>query len=212
MHADHLRRPPRGRRQPGDRDRAGVGGQDGPGRADAVELGEHRQLGVEPLGHRFHHQVSVREGGEIARRPQPRQRLVARLGGELALLDQTPQPLGDLGHAPAQRLRRGVGKHHLVAALRRDLGDAMPHGAGAHHADGGDLNVCRSFRSRRNRGGCRRISLGGALRHRVALARLSPRGWLTSLRDRAATVKARSPGRTRPRGVRTSSTAWRRCR
>src|SRR6185295_17624129 len=74
-------------------------------------------------------------GREVAVGREPAQGLIALLGRELPLADQALEALADLRPAALQRLRHGVDQDHLVAALGRHLGDAMPHGARADHAD-----------------------------------------------------------------------------
>ncbi len=68
VHADHLLRPRGGGGQLGDRDRAGVGGEQGVGRAQPVEVAQDLPLDVEPLDDGLDHQVGSRQVRQLARR------------------------------------------------------------------------------------------------------------------------------------------------
>src|SRR5882724_2921006 len=139
VHADDFVRPAGGGGQAGDRDRAGVGGEDGLRRARPVELGEDLLLDLQPLDHRLDHQLRLGQGLNLPRRLHSGEGGIAGRGVELALLDQPPEALADLGHAARQGVRDHVDQHHVIASLRRHLGDAVPHRPRSHHSDCPDL-------------------------------------------------------------------------
>ena len=58
---------------------------------------------------------------------------------ELALLDRAAELLLDLADALGEALVVDLAEHDVVARLRGDLGDAVPHQPGAEHADRLDL-------------------------------------------------------------------------
>ena len=58
---------------------------------------------------------------------------------ELALLDRARELLLDLADARGEPVVVDLAQHDVVARLRGDLGDAVPHQPGAEHADASDL-------------------------------------------------------------------------
>ena len=114
-------------------------------------------------------ELRAAERRDLPRRLDPGEGFVPRLGGELALLDQAPEPLADRGDPARQGIGNDVDQDHLIAALRRHLGDAMAHGSRAHHAD--RLNLAHSY-----------SYLSTPLPHRAATG-------VSSVRDRGAGVK-----------------------
>ena len=135
VHAEHLPRPPGGRRHRRHVARRRVGGEDRVRRTDPVELGERLVLEDLVLGHRLHDEIGGLELLQPRRARDAAQRLVLRLRLELALgheaLERLAQPL------EAARDERVVGldEQHVEAGLRRDLHDAGAHETAADHAD-----------------------------------------------------------------------------
>ncbi len=66
---------------------------------------------------------------------EPRHRLIARAGFELAALDEPIELLLDLRDALLREVGRRIDDDHVDAGLRRDLRDALPHLTGADDAE-----------------------------------------------------------------------------
>ncbi len=117
------------------RQRRGVGGQHRIGADDALQLGEQALLDVQLFDDGLDHQVAAGQLGQAGGRTQA---LLVRggIGGvQAAFVDQ----LVPLGAERVARLGDGIGlgveQQHGAAGLRGNLGNAAPHGAGAHDAD-----------------------------------------------------------------------------
>src|SRR6476661_3870420 len=136
VHADHLLRALGGRGQAGDRDRAGVGGEDGAVPGHLVQLGEDAQLQLDVLGRSLDQEVGV---GRLGRRLDPLERGVARRLVQAALLGQLRERRLDAGYGLLQLVRRHVAEGDFEAADGCCLGDARPHLARSHHGDPPDL-------------------------------------------------------------------------
>jgi hypothetical protein len=131
---------PRGRRRlVDDCERGGVGGEPRLRLDDRVDLAPHLELEREVLRDRLDHEVA---GGEVAvfrRRGDPPAHRVGVGLLELALLDRPRELLLDLADALREAVVVDLAEHDVVARLRGDLGDAVPHQPGAEHADRSDL-------------------------------------------------------------------------
>jgi hypothetical protein len=125
------------RRDGGDGEGGGVGRQDGVGADDAFKLGEQAALDVEILDNRLDHQPGGGKVGQAVHGGQPIERRVALRRRPFAFVDQPVQRLGDGGDGGRRRAGAGVDQPHRMTGLRRDLGDALAHGAAADHADDG---------------------------------------------------------------------------
>ena len=79
------------------REGGGVGGEDGVGTADAVELAEQGLLDLEVLDHGFDHEVAAGEIGEVGGGGDPGERGIGVGLLAAALLDLTGQRLGEAG-------------------------------------------------------------------------------------------------------------------
>ena len=105
------------------------------GAADAVEVGDHRLLDVEPLENRLDHDVAVGEIVDLGGRRDAGERRVLVGGRDLAARGEPLEALLDRPHAAADRRFADVLKPHRIARRREGLRDPRPHRPGAHHAD-----------------------------------------------------------------------------
>ncbi len=146
VHPDHLLGPPGARRDLGDGDRAGVGREDRAGRGDAIELLEDRELHRRVLARRLYNEVGA--GGGIQRGPRlhPGEDLPRSFRRDGALLHLAVEIAADRCGGLVQRARGAVHQRYLPAVLGEDVGDAVPHGAGA---DDGGSGHDRSFPAQR---------------------------------------------------------------
>lgn len=147
---DHLHQGDQGRRVPevgaddpprplglagdlGDADDRGVGREDRLLRAQGVEAPEHVLLQFQVLGHGLHHELgAARPLGEVGGGADPRQgRLDLLLPGE-AVCRHPREAVADPAPNPRQHPGVGVGHGDVVASVGEQLGDAVPHQAGAH--------------------------------------------------------------------------------
>ena len=116
-------------RQPRDRQRRGVGGDDAVGRLRRP--GEDLGLELRVLGDGLDHQVgAVDRGLDVARRGHLRtQRLLAQQPG----LHVTRRPLPQALERLLRQLRRSVGQPHREAGAREVPGDSAAHRPAAQH-------------------------------------------------------------------------------
>ena len=138
MQADEPVRPVRDRGQPGDRDRGGIGGQQGVRTQMRDEIGQDRLLDGLILDSGLDHQVRLGGGGQRgcgrdARKGGVGCALVGQAATHLPGQAGRDGGLG-LGHA----VGGGVVKQHLIAARGHGLGDACAHLACADDGDGSD--------------------------------------------------------------------------
>jgi hypothetical protein len=100
-----------------------------------VERREHRRLLVHVLDDRLDHEVAAPEILEPGCPGEIRQRRVASVGRDLALLDAVVEELPD----PPQTLLEEIVTHFAddrpVVGLRRDLRDAGTHEPASEHTD-----------------------------------------------------------------------------
>ncbi len=135
MDADEALRPVGRGGQPGNRDRGGVGADDGGRLERRTQRGEDLALDVFLLGRRLDHQIAIAE-------------LVDRIGGRDALdrrlaffvadalaADLARQIAIDGGNPRTDAVGDDVVQQHVEAGQRADMGDAVAHLAGADHAD-----------------------------------------------------------------------------
>ena len=104
------------------------------GRHTVVELAERRRLEPEVLEHRLDDDVAAREVAERRRPGQARERRVARLGLEPALLDAAVQEAPDLLEAARHAVVLEVAQHDAMAGAGDRHRDPRPHRARAEHA------------------------------------------------------------------------------
>ncbi len=139
MHADDALRSGCRSRDLRDRERRRVRREDGLRTDDSLELAEELELRTEGFDDRLDDEVAVGEVGEIGRERQRRERRLARLGGQLPLVDFALEEVGD----PIARLRaelvRDFAADRLVPGLDRKLGDPGAHRAEPDDADASDL-------------------------------------------------------------------------
>jgi hypothetical protein len=133
VHADHARGVARRARDRRDRDRRRVGRQHR-ARRDARQLAEDLVLELQALGGGLDDQLRVGEVLVGADRGQPRADL-AGVARQPSLLHQLADPGPRALRALLGRALQRVVEQRPRAALRRELGDARSHRAGADHAD-----------------------------------------------------------------------------
>ncbi len=113
----------------------GVGGDDGAGLGDLVELGEDLLLQRHVLEHRLDDEVGLAEILELQRRGELRHALLGlRLGGAAALHVGIERVL-DAGDALVEGLLRGLDDGEREAGVEEGKADAGAHGAGTEDAD-----------------------------------------------------------------------------
>ena len=121
--------------QPGDRDRAGVGGEDRIRRRQPVELAPQRRLDVEVLEDRLDHEIGVAHPTRIVGRRDPGEGGLALLGREPALGHCPLQVPGDPIAAGLRPREVRFEELDLEPDRRVDLGDPVAHQPGAGHED-----------------------------------------------------------------------------
>eukprot|EP00754_Rhynchopus_humris_P014588 Rhum_TRINITY_DN14396_c0_g1::Rhum_TRINITY_DN14396_c0_g1_i1::g.84953::m.84953 len=136
VHAHHVLRTPRRRRDLVDRQVARVRRQHRSRLAHRVELREHLLLHRHVLEHSLDHHVAVLQRREVtaAARDRSTQRLRLRLR-QLPLLHPPRKLLPDPLQTLLRQRRVVVDHHHLVPALRARLRDPAPHLPRAHNSD-----------------------------------------------------------------------------
>src|SRR6185312_6516316 len=142
MHADETVGP-RGRgRQFGDRNRGGVGGENGFRAEDDIQFAQQRQLDVALLGHGLDRQL--RAGGRLGihRRRDALQRQSGGAFVELALRHLARQVLFDGGAGFFQRLGVGFNERHLDPELGQHMGNAVAHGAATDDRNLFNFHAC----------------------------------------------------------------------
>ena len=132
---------PGDRRLVGDRERRGVGGEEGVGLDDLVDLAPHLELPIEVLGDRLDHQVAVGEVGVVERAADPAADRVGVRLLELALLDRAAELLLDLAEALVEGALVGLDHDDVPAGLGADLGDPVPHQPAAEYSYLRDLHA-----------------------------------------------------------------------
>ena len=142
MHADDLLGTPGLRGEFGDRDGRGVRRQDDVCRQEVVELGEDLAFDLEFLGGRFDDEVAAGKRGAVDGALNAADRGVHLVLGELGFGDFAGEILADGVEAAIEEALLDFAEADIESAAREDVGDAVAHGAGAQHADGGDLAHC----------------------------------------------------------------------
>jgi len=132
---DHLLRSPGGGGHVGNRQRRGVRRQDGAGGTDRVELGEHQLFELDRLGHRLNHQIEVVESLKAEGRRDPVDGRRNLLGWRRRWPDRRGGELTNGGGRTIENLLVHVLEQYLAAGGGVGVGDARPHGAGAHDPD-----------------------------------------------------------------------------
>ena len=139
MDADHAAGQPALATDRGDGERRGVRREHAVVTHHALERGEQGALHAEVLQHRFDDQAAIRVAIEAgAEVPGVRDAIERGIGGgaiEPPLLDVARERLAHAITRPLDRRVIGVAEEHAMACGGRDLCDAAPHRAGAHHAD-----------------------------------------------------------------------------
>ena len=116
-----------------------VRGQDRVGRADSLELREHRVLGLELFEHRFDHDVATRELVQLGDDAEPLERRVPGGSVELPLLDLAAEEVGD-----ALPCRLAASRVELVADRFEPRLDAQLRDPRAHRAQTDNARPCES--------------------------------------------------------------------
>ena len=104
-------------------------------RRSTSSLANKLLLDVEPLDDRLDDEVAVGQFLDRVDDQHPAADLGSRLGRAGSLLHGAVDHRLDEIARFLRRARLGIEQPHLGAALRRHLGDATPHGAGADDAD-----------------------------------------------------------------------------
>ena len=115
--------------------RRGVGAEHDLVADDGLRLGGRLRLHLAVLEHRFDDHVDALERVVVRRRRDAREQLVRVFLLGAAALDLARHDVRRIGLALVGRLLVAVDQHHLDAGLRRHVGDAGAHQAGAEHAD-----------------------------------------------------------------------------
>ena len=136
-------------RDVGDRQRRGVGGEDGVVPAHPVQLGEDRALQVEPLGHCLDDEVAVAQVGEFGGQRDPAEDLALRVLGEPAAFHRPPGGGLQVPAAALQRVLVHLDADDAEAAAREHLGDARAHGAQSDDPDSAERTTTHGVQSRR---------------------------------------------------------------
>src|SRR5829696_4829183 len=131
---------PRGRSDGGDGNRTGVGREHRAVAADAVEIAEDLLLDLDLFEDGLDDDVGVGDGVEVGRRADPRQRGVAIVGADPALLYEAGRALADRVDTATQRFVGDVTQDHLPSRLCSDLRDTRSHEPGPD--DGDSLRHC----------------------------------------------------------------------
>ncbi len=154
MHAEHVARALRERRDPVDVERRGVGGENRATLHHLVERLEHGLLDGEVLEHGLDDQVRLRSRGIVERRRDEAGALRGVVGLQFSLGHRAFVLLADSGDAAIQRFLFRFENGHGNAGIREIHGDAAAHGAGADDRDRGNLPLrglvgeARHFRCR----------------------------------------------------------------
>ncbi len=136
MHADHPVLATAARRDLGDRQRRGVGGEDGFFRTDPVQRPEQLLLGPEVLEHRLDHQIAGPEIAELGRLDEAADDPVELFPAELAALDRFREKSFGLAARALQRCGLDVVGDCGKTGAGGDDRDPGAHGAaGAGDAD-----------------------------------------------------------------------------
>ena len=141
MHADHALGARHARRDLGDAQRGGVGGEHAVLAHDLGQLPEQLALELERLRRRLDHDLGVRQIAERGRR-------LERPGGaflQAPLLDLALEPLADAGEPALECVRVGVVHERARARGARELRDAGAHRAGAEDSDDGHYDGTSAF-------------------------------------------------------------------
>ncbi len=120
-------------------ERGGVGGDDGAGLGDLVELGEDLLLQRHVLEHGLDDQVVAAEVLQLDGRRQAAHALLGLRLGCAAALDVGFQRVPDAGDALVEGLLRGLDDGHRETGIQEREADARAHGAGTEDADGLDI-------------------------------------------------------------------------
>ena len=135
VQADELLRPCGRGRQPGDRDRGGVGRQQRVLAQMVGEVAEDRLLDLLVLGGRLDHEVGGADLGGVRPGADARQRLLHLLHRHHAARDLAGEVLLDQFPAGGDALGRDVVPDDVVARQSADMRYAGAHLPGADHAD-----------------------------------------------------------------------------
>ena len=121
--------------EPRDRDRRGVGADDGLGLERRTERGKDLALDLFLLGRRLDHHVAVAEVGERFRRSDALDGRLALFFSDTLAADLARQIAADGGDALGNALGDDVVEQDLKTRERADMRDAVAHLSGADHAD-----------------------------------------------------------------------------
>jgi hypothetical protein len=124
-----------------DRDRRGIGGQDGLGLQMRQQILENRCFHRFPFRRGFDHQVGGAHIGKCQGRLDPRECIGLRILGYLAAPHLTAEVAVDQRHGAVQRLLADIGHDDVIARQCADMCDAVAHLARTHNADRLDLHT-----------------------------------------------------------------------
>ena len=141
MNADETLRPVGRRRQPRDRDRRGIGGDDRFRLQRRAQIGEDLALDVFLLGRGLDHESQAAMASYFSAGLMRAERGLAVVVADRLLADLPRHVAVDGRHAGLDAVARHVVQHHRIARQRADMGDAVAHLPGADHPD--TLNIQR---------------------------------------------------------------------
>jgi hypothetical protein len=102
---------------------------------DVLGPGRDLRLDLDVLKHRLDHEVTLREVGIFGGRPNQAQQSALLILSGMPAGNGLVEQAGGVGLAVLGFFLIGVQQHHLDAGLRRDVGNARAHHAGAENAE-----------------------------------------------------------------------------
>jgi hypothetical protein len=135
VHADDPVGPAGGRAELGDGDGRRVGGEDGFGLRQLVELPEDFGLDFEFFRHGLDDEVGAGERRKLRRRRDAADDVALLLVLQSLLVNVALEAAVDGPHPAFEKLRGHVAQQHAVAGARRHLRDAVAHRPRPDHAD-----------------------------------------------------------------------------
>ncbi len=157
METDDPSRPHGRPRQPHDRNRGSVRGEDGLFPDQPAQVRKQLQLERFILGDRLDHQPAWGQRLEVGGADDASQRLLTRLGFDLAALYRLGQRAFDGAPAPGQRRLIDIADGHVVAGPGAYLGDPGAHLSGSDDPQRAELHAGQPI-DRSMRRGCRPVA------------------------------------------------------
>ena len=195
VHADHATRARVGRRDLGDRERRGVGGQDGVLGDDPVELLEDLLLDLQRLHDRLDDEVGVLELLDRRGEADPVVQRLRLVLAELAARDRAGGGVLEVLTAAGDAVVVDLHADDGVAVAGEHLRDPGTHGAQSDNADGLEV-TCHGPHPATGPGGPDCVSDHSSRQRRSLQSRCSP-----CRRPLAAVVRHACPEDRHPRGV-----------